>query len=198
MIKRFVLVIISVFAFVHAKCQSADSVYSQYLDFNLARFQGEGDKVMELGEKIIPNAGKLPEKARISFYFSVGKMYEDGDQPDKALPYYEKVAAAVPDYYVVHRAIGYIYYDRAKAIADKINAAGTNKTVTDSLSNIYLEMARKALPHLEKAQACDPSDDTLGIIKSLYQKLNDQQSLHTLDDRLRQLNKNCIDILNDN
>ena len=59
-------------------------------------------------------------------------------------------------------------------------------------------MARKALPQLEKAQACDPSDDTLGIIKSLYQKINDQASLSTLDDRLRLLSKNCIDILNDN
>jgi len=198
MSKRIVLIIISVFAVLHAKCQSADSVYNQYLDFNLVRFQGADDKIMELGEKIIPNAGKLPEKARISFYFSIGKMYEDDDQPDKALPYYEKVATAVPDYYVVHRAIGYIYYDRSKAIADKINAAGNSKTITDSLSNLYLEMTRKALPHLEKAQACDPSDDTLGIIKSLYQKLNDQQSLNTLDDRLGQLKKNCIDILNDN
>jgi hypothetical protein len=59
-------------------------------------------------------------------------------------------------------------------------------------------MAKKALPHLEKAQACDPSDDTLEIIKTLYQKLNDQQSLGTLNDRLKQLHTNCIDILNDN
>ena len=198
MYKRIVLIIISVFAFVHVKCQSADSVYDQYLDFNLARFQGADDKILELGEKIIPNAGKLPEKARISFYFSVGKMYEDDDQADKALPYYEKVAIAAPDYYVVHRAIGYIYYDRSKAIADKINTAGNNKAATDSLNTVYIEMARKALPQLEKAQACDPSDDTLGIIKSLYQKINDQASLSTLNDRLRLLSKNCIDILNDN
>ena len=198
MYKRIVLIIISVFAFVHVKCQSADSVYDQYLDFNLARFQGADDKILELGEKIIPNAGKLPEKARISFYFSVGKMYEDDDQADKALPFYEKVAIAAPDYYVVHRAIGYIYYDRSKAIADKINTAGNNKAATDSLNTVYIEMARKALPQLEKAQACDPSDDTLGIIKSLYQKINDQASLSTLDDRLRLLSKNCIDILNDN
>src|SRR5665213_3493198 len=93
----------------HAQAPSADDIYNQYLDFNLARFQGEQDKILDLGEKIIPYAGKLPEKARISFYAAVGKMYEDNDQPDKAVPYYDKVAAAVPDYYVVHRALGYIY-----------------------------------------------------------------------------------------
>jgi tetratricopeptide (TPR) repeat protein len=115
--------------------QSADSVYNQYLDFNLARFQGEQDKVMDLGEKLIPHADKLPEKSRISFYFSVGKMYEDDDQADKALPFYEKVAAAVPDYYVAHRAIGYIYYDKTKNIDDKLSSGGLTAARSDSLKN---------------------------------------------------------------
>jgi tetratricopeptide (TPR) repeat protein len=192
----FVALTIFTPALTHA--QSADSVYNQYLDFNLARFQGEQDKIMDLGEKLIPVADKLPEKSRINFYFSVGKMYEDDDQAGKALPFYEKVAEAVPNYYVVHRALGYIYYDKAKAIDDKISAAGNNKTAADSLASAWRLMARKALPHLEKAQACDPSDDTLDIIKTLYQKLNDPQSLSTINDRLKQFHANCIDILNDN
>jgi tetratricopeptide (TPR) repeat protein len=183
---------------VAAKAQSADSVYNQYLDFNLARFQGEQDRVMELGEKIIPNANKLPEKSRINFYFSAGKMYEDDDQPDKALPFYEKVASAVPNYYVVHRALGYLYYDKSKAISYKMSSAGNDPAKKDSLNNAYREVVKKALPHLEKAQACDPSDDTLDIIEHLYQALNDQQSITTLNDRLKQLGKNCIDILSDN
>src|ERR1700731_2879175 len=99
MLKKTFLFIISFFIGLTAYAQSpsADSVYNQYLDFNLARFQGEHDKVFELGENLLPFADKLPEKARINFYFSVGKMYEDNDQHDKALPYYEKVAAAMPD-----------------------------------------------------------------------------------------------------
>jgi hypothetical protein len=198
MYKTGILILFCVLWTIGANAQSADSVYNQYLDFNLARFQGDQDQIMELGEKIIPNAAKLPEKARISFYFAVGKMYEDNDEANKALPYYEKVAAAVPNYYVAHRAIGYIYYDRSKTTADKINAAGSNKQASDSLTNAYHELIKKALPHLEKAQACDPSDETLAIIKDLYQKLNDQQGLSTLDDRLKQLAGNCIDILNDN
>jgi tetratricopeptide (TPR) repeat protein len=181
-----------------AYAQSADSVYNQYLDFNLARFQGQQDKVLELGESILPHADKLPQKARISFYFSVGKMYEDDDQPEKALPYYEKVAAAVPDYYVVHRALGYLYLDKAKAIESELHSSTNDKSVNDSLSAAYIKLVRTALPHLEKAQACDPSDDTLGIIKTLYQKINDTRGLDSLNDRLKLLSKDCLDILSDN
>jgi tetratricopeptide (TPR) repeat protein len=198
MLKKASLLLISVLFLLTAKAQSADSVYNQYLDFNLARFQGQHDKAFVLGENLIPLADKLPEKARISFTFAMGKMYEDDDQPDKALPFYEKVAAAVPDYYVVHRALGYLYLDKARVIEDQKKSATNDKAHVDSLTAVYVKLVQKALPHLEKAQACDPSDDTLEIIKTLYKKINDSQGLATLDDRLKQLAKSCIDVLNDN
>ena len=181
----------------HAQAPSADSVYNQYLDFNLARLQGEQDKILELGENILPYADKLPEKARINFYFSVGKMYEDNDEHNKALPYYEKVAAAVPDYYVVHRALGYLYLEKAKAIEAKLNTASNDTTLNRQLTIDYNNAVRKALPNLEKAQACDPSDETLAIIKDLYKNIKDDTGLNSLDTRLKELSKNCIDILTD-
>ena len=198
MIKKTAVTIISVFFLLTAKAQSADSVYNQYVDFNLARFQGQQDQAVVLGENLLPLAGKLSEKARTSFYFSMGKIYEDDSQPDKALPLYEKVAAAVPDYYVVHRALGYLYLDKARMIENKLNFATDDKVRADTLRAAYNKLAQKILPHLEKAQACDPSDDTLDIIKTLYKKINDNQGLATLDDRLKQLAKNCIDVLSDN
>ncbi len=197
MLKKAAVTLISVLFLLTAKGQSADSVYNQYLDFNLARFQGQQDQAFVLGENLIPLADKLPEKARISFYFSMGKIYEDDSRPEKALPFYEKVAAAVPDYYVVHRALGYIYLAKAQAIAEKLNPAD-HSAASDSLKAAYLEMAKKALPHLEKAQACDPSDDTLDIIKTLYKKINDSNALVTLNERLKRLSAGCIDVLSDN
>lgn len=181
----------------YAQAPSADEVYNQYLDFNLARFQNEPDKVADLGEKILPYAGKLPEKARINFYASIGKMYEDNSEPDKAIIYYEKVAAAVPDYYVVHRALGYIYLEKAKRIGDELNQSLNDRVKAGQLTEAYTAAARKALPHLEKAQACDPSDETLASIQRLYRNLKDTKGLDTLPDRLKQLSKNCIDILTD-
>jgi tetratricopeptide (TPR) repeat protein len=179
-----------------ARAQSADSVYSKYLDFNLARFQGETEKLLSLGEAILPAADKLPEKTRINFYFAIGQVYENNDQPQKALGYYEKVAAAVPDYYVAHRGIGYIYLAQANEIGNKMHAA-TDAAVNNQLMADYEKMVRKALPHLEKAQACDPSDETLDAIKTLYKNLKDTEGLNSLNARLKQLSAHCIDLLED-
>ena len=200
MLKKISLLIFFISTGRAASAQSlySDSVYNKYLDFNLARLQGEQDKVTELGEALVPYADKLPEKARINFYFSVGKMYEDNDEHSKALPFYEKVAAASPNYYVVHRALGYLYLEKAKGIESELNATTTADTALNrQLTLAYTETVRKALPHLEKAQACDPSDETLAVIKTLYKNIKDYQGLNTLDSRLKELGKNCVDILGD-
>ena len=200
MLKKIFLLIfcISIGRLASAQSLYSDSVYNKYLDFNLARLQGEQDKVLELGEALIPHADKLPEKARINFYFSVGKMYEDNDEHSKALPFYEKVAVAAPNYYVVHRALGYLYLEKAKSLETELAATTTADTsLNRQLTTAYIEAVRKALPHLEKAQACDPSDETLAIIKTLYKNIKDDQGLNTLDSRLKELGKNCVDILGD-
>jgi len=196
MLKKICLFLFVVLMSFVAKAQSADSVYSKYLDFNLARFQGETEKLLSLGEAILPTADKLPEKTRINFYFAIGQVYENNDQPQKALSYYEKVAAAVPDYYVAHRGIGYIYLAQANEIGNKMHGA-TDAAVNNQLMADYEKMVRKALPHLEKAQACDPSDETLDAIKTLYKNLKDNNGLNSLDARLTELAKHCIDLLED-
>jgi tetratricopeptide (TPR) repeat protein len=197
MSRKIFLLVFIIFAAVSAKAQTADEIYNQYLDFNLARLQGEQDKASDLGEKLLPNAEKLPEKARTNFYFSIGKIYEDNNQLQKARVYYEKVAAAAPDYYVVHRALGYIYLDDVKIIEKKLNASVNDQALNVQLTKDYNNTVKKALPHLEKAQACDPSDETLTIIKLLYKNMHDPHGAITLDSRLKELSKNCIDILSD-
>jgi tetratricopeptide (TPR) repeat protein len=198
MLKKIFLSVSCCLLLLTARAQSADSVYNKYLDFNLARLQGDQDRVLELGENLLPYAGKLPEKARISFYFAAGKMYEDNSQPDKALPYYEKVVVAVPDYYVVNRALGYLYLEDVKVLEKKFNPATADKATNAQLFADYTKAVKKALPYLEKAQACDPTDETLIIIKTLYKNIKDTAGLNTLDSRLKQLSKSCIDILTDN
>ncbi|HEY2580688.1 MAG TPA: hypothetical protein VGI43_02725 [Mucilaginibacter sp.] len=196
--KKIFLILSVLFVSRAAFAQSAaDSVYNKYLDFNLARLQGEQDRVLELGKEIIPNADKLPEKARINFFFAAGKMYEDNDQPGKAFFYYQKVVAAVPNYYVVHRALGYLYLDDVRVIEKQLNAAQTDKALNDKLAASYEKAVRKTLPHLEKAQACDPSDETLTIIKLLYKNIKDTNGLNSLDTRLKTLSQNCTDVLDD-
>jgi hypothetical protein len=61
----------------------------------------------------------------------------------------------------------------------------------------YEKIIRKVLPQLEKAQACDPSDDTLALIKLLYRNIKDNSGAKSLNQRLKALGNNCIDILDD-
>jgi tetratricopeptide (TPR) repeat protein len=169
-----------------AKAQTADEVYDKYLDFNAKRLEDNDiTDALKAGEAILPNVGKLPPKSRIAFYNGLAKLYEDNSQSVEAIPLYEMVAAAEPNFYVVHRALGYLYVKAANELLEK-----TNK-VTDQ----YKAAVLKALPHLEKAQACDPSDETLTLIKSLYTNIHDDAGLNSLSSRLKALSQNCIDIL---
>lgn len=173
------------------------TAYEQYLDFNLMRLQGEHADAMNMGVALLDSVDKLPAKSRISFYNSLARLYEDQDQPERATPYYEKVVAAEPHYYVAHRALGYIYLAPANDIFSKLSAAKPNTPAYNKLKEDYNAAAVKALRHLEIAQACDASDDTLTIIKTLYKNMGDTALLSTLDERLKALGKDCLDILSD-
>ena len=197
MLKKAILFLIIAFAATITKAQTAEEVYNSYLDFNLARLEGRTENALDLGEKLMPNADKLTDKAKISFYYSLGNLYENDSQSIKALPLYEKVAAAVPNYYVVQRALGYMYMKQVEDIATKLNAAKTNAAENKRLTDLYAIAVKKALPHLEKAQACDPDKDTLTLIKMLYKNIKDDNGLNTLNSRLATMAKNCVDLLTD-
>lgn len=177
--------------------QNKESTYDRYLDYNLARFEGRSAQAFEMGKALLDSANNLSANTRIAFYNSIGKLYEDNNQPDNAMLYYEKVAAAVPDYYVAHRALGYLYLETVNELKAKLDATPENTTDYSILQTSYKEAVLKALPQLEKAQACDPSQETLDIIKTLYTQIADTASLGTLNTRLDKLSKHCLDILND-
>lgn len=197
MIKKIGLLLIILFTASLSHAQEVKSVYERYLDFNLVRLEGDSGTALEMGEAILDSAGNLPPKARISFYNSLGKLYEDNKAPEKAIPYYEKVAAAVPNYYVVHLALGYIYLEPANDILSQLNGLKKGSQEYTRVQARYKTAALKAVQHLEIAQACDPNNDTLTIIKAIYTNIGDIAAINTLNERLAKLSKNCLDILSD-
>ncbi|WP_158827060.1 tetratricopeptide repeat protein [Mucilaginibacter lacusdianchii] len=198
MLKYFLSALTLITFSVTVKAQTADAVYDKYVDFNLARLEGRTEDAFKLGAEVLPVTDKLPAKSQISFSNSMAKLYEDANQLDKALPLYEKVAVAVPDFYVVHRALGYIYVSKANDLAKKLNASAGNKQANTTIAAEYKAMVNKALPHLEKAQACDPSDETLALIKTLFKNTQNTSGLASLNERIAQLSKNCLTILDEN
>jgi tetratricopeptide (TPR) repeat protein len=178
-------------AFAHA--QTADQVYDQYLDFNLARYTKNFPRAFLIGESLLPQADKLPARSKTILFYSMAKLYEDSGNSDKAISYYEKVAAAEPDYYVPHLALGYLYYNKFSDLSKRLQGA----KIDAKLMANYKAMVLKALPHLEKAEACEPSAETLDMIKTLYTAIKDTAGLNTLKSRLAALSKNCLTVLSE-
>src|SRR5476651_1570218 len=106
--------------------QAPKDTYERYLDFNLARLAGDTEGALNMGEALLDSVNALPEKSRVSFYNSMGKLYEDSHLPQSAAKYYEKVTVAVPNYYVAHRALGYIYLATATDLFETLS--GRKKT----------------------------------------------------------------------
>jgi tetratricopeptide (TPR) repeat protein len=167
-----------------AYAQTAEEVYNRYVDFSEARLNADKERSMSLAEKILPDTAKLKPNTRVSFFNFLAQLYEEDSQSINAIKYYKIVAASQPDYYVAHRALGYLYIKDITGKQTLVNAA-------------YITKAKAALPHLEKAEACDHDDTTLAIIKMLYRNLKDDKALTTLPQRLEALKKNCVDLLSD-
>ncbi|RYD95046.1 MAG: hypothetical protein EOP54_16480 [Sphingobacteriales bacterium] len=185
----FLLIITSVYT---ATAQTADSIaYNRYGDLNIAVLEGRQYDAVELVEQIIPDTAALPAKTRINFYNIAGKLYDDDGQSLKAIAYYKKVVTAAPDYYVAHRALGYLYLKQVEAARKKLNASNRNKQANTA----YVNAVRLALPHMEKAEACDPSPETREVITVLYKGIKDEEGLSSLNSRLSKAGKNCADLL---
>jgi tetratricopeptide (TPR) repeat protein len=198
MLKKLVLLLLLGSIGLTSKAQVTDTLFNRLGDFDLDRFNNKTSEAIQKGEQILPDSGKLPPKTRISFFGRMAKLYEDDGQDTKAVFYYEKVVAAIPDYFVARRALGYLYDKNADEIHLKLFQLKPDDPVYDKLFATYQTAVRKALPHLEKAQACDPTDGTLDLIKTLYKNIHDEPGLNSLDERLKDLSKNCIDILSEN
>lgn len=180
-----------------AYAQYDTRVYNLYLDFNEARSKNQPNIALQKADSILISTEKLPKKAETNFYRSLAKLYEDQNNAEKAILYNEKVVSAVPDYYVSHRALGYLYLLPTNTLVEKIGQTQFNPTEQQKYRAQYFKLIKTALPHLEKAEACEHDDTTLNLIKSLYQKLDDQAGLTSLNNRLKLLKKNCIDLLTD-
>lgn len=167
----------------------------QYYDFSLHLSEGDAEKAMVIAEKLIPSAGSLSKKQQAIFYFKLGRLYEDSKNATKAITFYQKSLALEPNYYVPHLALGHLYLSSANAIGAKIKAEKANSNVHQRYMTEYKGILKRALPHLEKAMACDPNDQVLASIKNAYLALDDLSTFKSLDSRIDELNKNCVTVL---
>jgi len=198
MVKKSLLLFLFISSATLSRAQVADTALLNKLgDFDIAALNGDANTAVLIGENILADTGKLQPKGRISFFAKLAKAYEGTEQDAKAITYYEKVVAAEPDYYVAQRALGYLYNDISEEIQLKLYLTPENSLGYAALFDRYRTAVHKSLPYLEKAQACDADEDTFDLIKTLYMNIHDDAGLRSLNSRLPDLSKNCVDLLND-
>lgn len=168
-----------------------------YLEFSVERSEGSPVKALAIGEKILAHTERLPQANYDNFNYHMGKLYEVNHEDDKAILFYERVVAAVPDYYVPHLALGNLYLRSAKPLIQKLNASKSERAEYERYLGQYKRILAAALPHLEKAQACDPNEDTLKMLEYIYQSLKTPEKNASLEARLKPLAAGCITLLAD-
>ncbi len=180
-----------------ASLANAQTVYDDYVEFNAAYIQNKTVVALNLGNKILAGKEKLPAKAETNFFAKMGNLCESAGNDEQATAYYSKVLLAEPDYFTAHRALGYLYLKQVNVLGKKVNASMGNKAEYDKNRIAYKKCIEQCLRYLEKSQACDPDDQTLNIIKSLYHSLKDEAKFNTLEDRMKPLRQNCVSLLTD-
>lgn len=198
MLKKYLFLLFFAFSSILAKAQVTDTVLLARMgDFDLSTLNGDSYGAIQIGEKILPDTGKMSANSRTNFFSKLAKAYDEVDQDSTAIIYYEKVNAAAPDYFVAQRALGLLYNEKAEDIQLKLYITPKDNANYKPLFAKYEKAVRKALPHLEKAQACDPDDDTLDLIKTLYRNINDEAGYTAFTKRVPDLAKKCVDLLED-
>jgi tetratricopeptide (TPR) repeat protein len=154
---------------------AGQGLYDRYVDFSAEVAYNNSENALRIAQTILPEAASLSPQQQQLFHYKLAGIYEGLGEQEKAIEQYEWVARAVPDYYVPHLALGYLYVDRSGKTGDPA-------------------LLRKALPHLERAMACDPNAKLKKLIRKTYSKLKDD-GFSGLENRLEQWRGTCITVL---
>ena len=173
---KHIIIIIFTFLCKTAICQTPED---QYYDFSLHLSEGDAEKAMTIAEKLVPSSTSLTKKQQAIFYFKLARLYEDRKNAQQAISFYERSLKLEPNYYVPHLALGHLYLDHARIISAKAKAEKPSPSTRQRYQTEYKAALRKAIPHLEKAMACDPNDHVLASIKNAYLALDDQSTFNS-------------------
>ena len=178
-------------------CQTAMSqdVVDNYYNFGGAITEGRESSALMLAEKILPETSSLTEKQRAIFFYKLAGLFENLKNIEQAISYYQKSLEIEPDYYVPHMALGYLYLGQADLLAKQINEETKDIVLQKQYVSAYNAKLKQALPHLEKAMACEPNNQVLSSINFAYTALKDTVSFNSLKSRLKELEKGCITLL---
>jgi len=193
----FTLLLFTGFNSVFAQNQSIKDLYWDYTVIRTT--QTDKPKAIAIALDVLKRSSELNEKQIANATYHLGRLYEETNQMNLAIPYYEKSIQLTPGYYVPYLALGNYYFKDCQDMISKLNAAVDKKDVViyGKMVEDYKKLTTKTAAYLEKSYACDPDDSTKGIITYLYQSSKNNEALKTFDARIKKLAVGCITLLDD-
>jgi len=143
--------------------------------------QGKTKELIQNLKEAIARRPGNPNNA--SFYFLIGKSYDDAGNTAKAKEYYKKAVGVNPKFYEAYYNIGAIYINKAAKLQKQANNLPLNKTkeynaLNDS-ANVQLKLA---LPWLEKSLKIRPGNQlSITALKEAYTRLKMFKKLKELN-----------------
>lgn len=198
--KKILFIALLLFVSFTSAFSQKKSIEDLYLDYSMVRMeQPKRAEAIELGLALLNRKEELKPKQIANVTYHLGRLYEENNQRDKAMAYYESSIKLTPGYYVPYLAIGNFYFKDCKEMVAKLNSAAEakNAPLHQKILNEYKLLALKTASYLEKSYACDPDDTTKGFITYLYQTSKNADALKTFDLRIKKLEEGCITLLDD-
>jgi tetratricopeptide (TPR) repeat protein len=197
---RFLLLLSFIgFNFFIASAQNPtkSSAYLDYMGYRNASL--DKPKIIGKMKDLLAKPDQLSKKQITNVQYHLGRLYEEEGSIDSAIVYYYLSLNGEPNYEVIHRALGFIYLAKTVPVVSQMNAAAKSQNMDAHLKAFaqYKALVLKAIPHLEKYQACDADEETLTIIINLYKSIKDTVSITSIDARLKAMGTKCVTLLDD-
>jgi tetratricopeptide (TPR) repeat protein len=188
------------FLFFGTTMVNAQDIKDLYLDYMTTRSEeSENNKTISTALALLNRSSELNDKQIANVNFHLARIYDATGIPEKAIPHYEASLKLVPNYYVTHNALGFLHLKKCDTLGQAVTASAKAKDVTlnEKTYKAYKLQVEKTIPYFEKSQACDPDERTMNILKGLYNSTKNTTALATLPDRLADLSKECVTLLDD-
>ncbi|MDA3893563.1 MAG: tetratricopeptide repeat protein [Salinivirgaceae bacterium] len=141
---------------------------------NLINFYIENDNNYEAIEFL--SKAILKDPANQTFYFAQGALYDKMGDFGNAIAAYEKAIVIDSGYFDAYFNIGALYFNKGANLLKSANNIPPNKQdkYEEKIRISYIEF-KKAIPYLEKAHVCNPTEEsTIITLKDIYLKLRNE------------------------
>jgi len=142
----------------------------------------QNGKFEEAENNLLLAIEKEPQNKQL--YFSLGVVYDNLGDKEKAVKSYEDAISVDPEYFDAVYNLGAMYFNQAVEMNNNANEIKDNKKY-DAARAEAKEIFKKAKPHLEKAHEIDPKDmGAMQSLSSLYALLNETEKYQEMKAKL--------------